>query len=401
VSVKWGARRSTRKGTEKGKTGLASTAKVFRIETEDHKIKERGATWMWHLRGTVGWSSFNQGWFESRAVSSREQGHRVSALGKATSLGFICEKRRMRVGLRSTYPFFLFRLNIAFVVSVALPPSLSYALDASKDPSPQVRDPRVLEAARMYEKYFLGQMVKAMRGTVSYSDLQKPSMGEGIYRDQLDDQYVDSWTNSGGIGLADLIHDELVGKLEMAKLRQEAYRLSKGKARAPLAITDRDILHVRRLPSSGTASAGKETILVSLGTTQKANKEGGEVVRLPWDAALESVQSSEGKVILGLRLASLTAAKVGQNADAKVSSRYLELAFDGAVAKISAGDSLKEGQIVGSLAPSARGILIRQDLAESSPGKPQPARRTFGPSTKVLESNNLTSKQLNTKDSGL
>lgn len=376
------------------KTGLASTAKVFRFEAEDHKIEKRDATWMWRLWGTVGWSSFNQGWFRSRAVSSRKQGHRVSTLGKATSLGFICERRRMRIALRSTYPF-LFGpwptfLSSPFFLSLILFSGLaqvSFAQGnpytnkrdglAEVDPSAKVvssevvrkappteRDPRVMDAARMYEKYFLNQMVKAMRSTVKYSDLQKPTMGEEIYRDQLDDQYVDSWTNTGGIGLADMIHDELLGKAQMNKLRREAMRASKGKTRTPMALTDRDVLAVRRLPTSvsGNGSGGSETVLVSLGKTAIARSDAPESVRSPWDGEIVQIQANHGKVLIDL--------KVGLK---KSDRRAVQIAFDGVTfdgtggesGSLQIGNQIKAGQVIGHLSPSALGILIRQEVPET------------------------------------
>lgn len=369
----------------KQKTGLASTAKVFRFEAEDHKIEKRDATWMWRLWGTVGWSSFNQGWFKSRAVSSRKQGHRVSALGKATSLGFICERRRMRIALRSTYPFFFGSWPTFFLVlglaQVSFAQGNPYTnkrdglaeVDPSAKPSSSEvvrqaapsapRDPRVMDAARMYEKYFLNQMVKAMRSTVKYSDLQKPTMGEEIYRDQLDDQYVDSWTETGGIGLADMIHDELLGKAQMNKLRREAMKASKGKTRTPMALTDRDVLAVRRLPSGGGTAAslnGKsETVLVSLGKTNVARSDAPETVRSPWDAEIVQIQANNGKVLIDLK------------AGAKDSEgRAVQIAFDGVTfdgtggesGSLQVGNRINAGQVIGHLAPTARGILIRQEV---------------------------------------
>ncbi len=358
------------------KTGLASTAKVFRNEAEDHKIEKRDATWMSRLRGTVGWSSFNQGWFKSRAVSSRKQGHRVSTLGKATSLGFICEKRRMRIALRSTYPFFLMVLFQAACLNQAVaqvnpysnkrdglreidPSEKAASAEVARQQPPIQRDPRVMDAARMYEKYFLNQMVKAMRSTVKYSDLQKPTMGEEIYRDQLDDQYVDSWTQTGGIGLADMIHDELLGKAQMNKLRREAMKASKGKTRTPMALTDRDVLAVRRLPGGGSEM---ETVLVSLAKTVQAKSAGPESVRSPWDGEIVEIQVNHGKVVIDL--------KVTQEDPALPKfSRGVQIAFDGVTyngigensTALSVGHRIKAGQVIGQLAPSARGILIRQE----------------------------------------
>lgn len=72
------------------------------------------------------------------------------------------------------------------------------------------RDPKVLEAAKMYEQAFLKQMVGAMRQAVPKSDLVKESMGERIYKDQMYDNYVEQWSNVGGVGLGDLIYDQIM-----------------------------------------------------------------------------------------------------------------------------------------------------------------------------------------------
>jgi len=379
--------------TRKPKFGLASTAKVFRSETCEHKIIEWGTTWMSRPLGKVGWSLFNQGWFKSRAVSSRKQGHRVSTLGLATTLGLICKQRRMRVWLRSTNPFFSpFFLGVTVLVFIAAAPA-----SAEKPPTPPlrepavneppVRDPRVLDAAKMYEKYFLGQMMKAMRSTVSKSELEKPSMGEGIYREQLDDQYVDSWGERGGIGLADMIHDELVGKAEMMKMRRQAMKDARKKmaARASgdtseenrpgMALTDRDVLKVRRLPSAprsessdSTASLVHETILVSLAPTKTRAVDGPESVRSPWAGRIESVRSDNGKVVLGLLTTSDPGAGAGLEKET-APARKVELAFDGVTISVTVGDLIQAGQTLGHLAPGARGIIVRQTLVQKRNSK--------------------------------
>ena len=80
--------------------------------------------------------------------------------------------------------------------------------------SPQMKklDGKLRQASQMYEKQFLRQMVKAMRNSVSHSALTKPGMAEGIYREQLDDKYVDNWVNRGGTGFGEMIYRELVDK---------------------------------------------------------------------------------------------------------------------------------------------------------------------------------------------
>lgn len=71
---------------------------------------------------------------------------------------------------------------------------------------------QVRDVAKLYEGQFLRELVRQMRGTVPDSGLIEQSMGEKIYREELDNQYVESWVNEGGIGLADLIYDQILEK---------------------------------------------------------------------------------------------------------------------------------------------------------------------------------------------
>jgi Rod binding domain-containing protein len=70
------------------------------------------------------------------------------------------------------------------------------------------RNKKVEEVAKMYEKQFLGEMFKAMRSTVS--ETEKPSMAQNIYNSQRDDQYVDAWSEQGGIGFSNIIYDQIM-----------------------------------------------------------------------------------------------------------------------------------------------------------------------------------------------
>ena len=76
----------------------------------------------------------------------------------------------------------------------------------------QPKNKQVFEAAKMYENQFLRDMVKAMRQTVTESELMPASMGKKIYREQLDQEYVEGWSNRGGIGLADMIYDHIMDR---------------------------------------------------------------------------------------------------------------------------------------------------------------------------------------------
>lgn len=69
---------------------------------------------------------------------------------------------------------------------------------------------KLREVAELYENQFIRQMIKQMRSTVQESDLLKKNNAEKIFSSQLDEQYADQWTKSGGIGLSDMIYNQLV-----------------------------------------------------------------------------------------------------------------------------------------------------------------------------------------------
>lgn len=86
-------------------------------------------------------------------------------------------------------------------------------------------DGQLRDASQMYENYFLNEMVKAMRSTVHRDDgMMKPSFAEKIFEQQLDQQYVDGWAKKGGIGLADMIHQQISEKY-MASAKKGSFNL--------------------------------------------------------------------------------------------------------------------------------------------------------------------------------
>lgn len=75
--------------------------------------------------------------------------------------------------------------------------------------SSDAMDKKLRDVSQLYEKQFLREMVKSMRGTVDHGGLTEPSMGENIFKEKLDHEYVEKWGDSGGIGLADVIYGQL------------------------------------------------------------------------------------------------------------------------------------------------------------------------------------------------
>jgi peptidoglycan hydrolase FlgJ len=78
--------------------------------------------------------------------------------------------------------------------------------------SNKVTEDKLREVAEMYEKHFIREMMKQMKSTVQEGGFIKKNNAEKIFTDQLDDQYADQWTKSGGIGMSQLIYDQLMEK---------------------------------------------------------------------------------------------------------------------------------------------------------------------------------------------
>lgn len=118
------------------------------------------------------------------------------------------------------------------------------------------RDPKLLAASRMYEKQFLREMVSQMRKTVMDSGLIEVGMGEKIFREKLDDQYVEIWGDRGGIGLADLIYNQVLEKYGAnmshgptpEQLHKGAFPIHPGTVQRILQKKDGAILQMKIVP---------------------------------------------------------------------------------------------------------------------------------------------------------
>ena len=193
--------------------------------------------------------------------------------------------------------------------------------------SAKPRNAKVDEVAKMYEKQFLGEMMKAMRSTVSYSEKDKPSMAENIYKEQLDSQYVDSWGDQGGLGLSNLIYDQMMDRyfdnVSSHTLKKEG----------PIKLTDRDISHISRV-----ASAVEKSSQIPLKVEIVPSKvQGDSQLKSPWQAEVVSMN----------RIGNQTA--VTLNHDAGISSTFI---FDGVASSgLSPGKQIAKDQPIGVLSP--------------------------------------------------
>lgn len=105
-------------------------------------------------------------------------------------------------------------------------------------------DKKLRDVAQLYEKHFLREMVKAMRSSVSESELVQKGMGEKIYAEQLDNEYVEQWGGAGGVGLSELIYQNIKQKYFPD---QAPHPTSQGEI---LPIEKKEIFKIEQAPSS-------------------------------------------------------------------------------------------------------------------------------------------------------
>lgn len=186
------------------------------------------------------------------------------------------------------------------------------------------RDARLHEAAQMYEAHFLNEMVKAMRRTVdSDNGLIKRNFAEKIFSDQLDSQNVEKWVHRGGVGIADLIYDQIrerfgSGGTGGARIHGALPLAPRG---GPVNLPAADAIKVKSIPAADAGAAleyrfevpqatGAFDVLAPMGGRLAAAgplSDGWQCVRLDHGPGLESEMTFPGRVapiVVGQILAS-------------------------------------------------------------------------------------------------
>lgn len=80
---------------------------------------------------------------------------------------------------------------------------------ANQIPERQAEAARLKEACRGFESLFMRILLKQMRSTVTESTIFGDRREEWYFREMLDDALADAMAQSGGIGLADVLYDQL------------------------------------------------------------------------------------------------------------------------------------------------------------------------------------------------
>lgn len=160
------------------------------------------------------------------------------------------------------------------------PISLSRPIEigASRQMTQESQKQKLKEASELYEQHFLREMVKAMRQTVGKGEFIKTNQAEKIYQEQLDSEYVKQWGQSGGVGLADMIFEQLSEKLFP---KDNGLGIPQG----PLPMKDSKI-H----PLSDSKEGGRVKLIEQKQISpnemgflfQSEGQPGGESVQSPW-----------------------------------------------------------------------------------------------------------------------
>lgn len=172
-------------------------------------------------------------------------------------------------------------------------------LATRKTVTPEQQNAKMREVAETYEKHFLREMVKAMRSTVSDSSLIPTNQAEKIFKEQLDEQYVDAWGKRGGVGLADMIHEQLLNRFG----EQMGIRAPSERPRGPVAIDAKTQAQLRDGATSSAmgfrtqSSASDKSVQISISDADQLSRE----VTPPWSGILSRIEKTDsGSNLLGV-----------------------------------------------------------------------------------------------------
>jgi len=219
--------------------------------------------------------------------------------------------------------------------------------------TPEQHDQKLQDVAKLYEKQFLREMMKQMRATVHEEGGFIPiSSAEKIFRGQLDEQYVENWGDKGGIGLADMIHKQLLEKYGP----QLGIRPQPMRPMGPIKIDEKNTLHNPlkvQAGAAGPARPAKTTMQYDLQNAALADSE----VTAPW-----------GGTLLGVKKLNADEHLFEMAHDNGLKS---QMVFRGQVekelqpSKMQVGTEIQAGQRLGLLSPEAKSFFWTVDVADS------------------------------------
>lgn len=88
-----------------------------------------------------------------------------------------------------------------------MPQGLSQAADLS--PNRQAEEHKLQDACKQFESLFLNQLFTQMRKSIPKNDLFGEGKDREMFDEMLDTERAKAWSDSGGIGLANLLYQQM------------------------------------------------------------------------------------------------------------------------------------------------------------------------------------------------
>ncbi|WP_413583406.1 rod-binding protein [Bdellovibrio sp. HCB288] len=208
-------------------------------------------------------------------------------------------------------------------------------------PKQKPADEKLRDVSKMYEKHFLGEMMKAMRSTVHESGFIQVNQAEKIFREQLDGEYVDKWSEKGGIGLSNLIYDQLVDRYGA----QLGIKKNQLKPMGPLALDDKSNFTARQFRHPGR-SADSMSYRISRTAPPVAGAQAVQAdenqVKAPWGGTLRAVRNL---------VDNQTMVEIEHDNGLKS-----QVVFKGQMSQIETGKKVQAGETLGILSSDAKSL---------------------------------------------
>jgi flagellar protein FlgJ len=208
-------------------------------------------------------------------------------------------------------------------------------------PQQKSADEKLKDVSKMYEKHFLGEMMKAMRSTVHESGFIQVNQAEKIFREQLDGEYVDKWSEKGGIGLSKVIYDQLIEKYGA----QMGIKKTELKPMGPIALNEKSNFTAHQFRHPGRS---QEAMSYRISRTAppvagaQAVQAPENQVKAPWGGTLTTVRNLVDKQTL-----------LEIEHDNGLKSQVV---FKGELSQIETGKKVQAGETLGILSPEAKSL---------------------------------------------
>lgn len=200
-------------------------------------------------------------------------------------------------------------------------------------PVPQTPESKLRDVSKAYEKLFMREMMKAMRSSVSESGFIKQNQMEKIFREELDQEHLQGWSDRGGVGFADVIYDNLIERFGA----QLGIKAPEQKPAGPLPLTGKsNYTGLRRIPA---VSENDLAYRFDLDASPGAPRE----LVAPWSGSLLGRRElADGSQVL----------EIGHENGLK--SR---ISFRGQAERLNPGHSFQAGEKIGLLSPEAKSFF--------------------------------------------